>query len=164
MIFREVRDSGELAKVCPSLSTKQNGHSLLPLLPSLSPVQTPELQQKIGKEAKGERRLAGAGQPTHRIRFVYLPRHSSWLNQIEIIFGVSRRRVMRHGNFTSKADLIEKFQQFITYFNRTIAQPINWTDTDCPTRNTPTPRPRTWRELRATAKPCNELALVKRKL
>jgi hypothetical protein len=28
----------------------------------------------------------------HRIRFVCLPKHSSWLNQIEIIFGIIHRK------------------------------------------------------------------------
>ena len=29
----------------------------------------------------------------HRIRFVFTPKHSSWLNQIEIVFGIVHRRV-----------------------------------------------------------------------
>ena len=41
----------------------------------------------------------------HRIRFVYLPKHSSWLNQIEIVFGIIHRKLLRGGNFTSVADL-----------------------------------------------------------
>lgn len=100
----------------------------------------------------------------HRIRFVYLPKHSSWLNQIEIIFGVISRRVMRHGNFTSKGDLIEKLQRFMVYFNQTIARPMNWTYTGRPTRNTKKQRPRTWREIRKTAKPWTKLDLVTGKL
>ena len=98
--------------------------------------------------------------PSHRIRFVYLPKHSSWLNQIEIIFGVINRRVMRRGSFTSKLDLIEKLKRFINYFNETIAQPMNWTYTGRPTHNAPKQRPRTWRELRQNEKPWKKLALV----
>ena len=37
---------------------------------------------------------------SHRIRFVYLPKHSSWLNQIEIIFGIIHRKCLRGGSFT----------------------------------------------------------------
>ena len=96
----------------------------------------------------------------HRIRFVYIPKHSSWLNQIEIIFGIINRRVMRRSSFASKNDLIEKLRQFVIYFNETIAQPMNWTYTGRPTRNTPTVRPRTWRELRQKEKPWKQLALV----
>lgn len=68
---------------------------------------------------------------------------------------------MRHGSFNTKADLLEKLRKFITYFNQTLAQPMNWTDTGRPTRNTPNLRPRTWRERRQTEKPWKKLALVK---
>ena len=105
-------------------------------------------------------RRAFLSDPSHRIRFVYLPKHSSWLNQIEIIFGIVNRRVMRHGNFSSRSDLIEKLERFITYFNDTIARPMNWTYTGRPTRNTPRERPRTWRELRQIKKPWEKVALV----
>ena len=44
----------------------------------------------------------------HGIRFVYLPKHTSWLNQIEIVFGVIMRKVIRRGSFTSTADLKDK--------------------------------------------------------
>ena len=102
--------------------------------------------------------------PTHRIRIVYIPKHSSWLNQIEIIFGIINRRVMRGGSFISKTDLEEKLKRFINYFNETIAKPMNWTYTGRPTRNVTSERPRTWREIRQTAQPWKELALVRTKL
>jgi transposase len=105
-------------------------------------------------------RRAFLSDPSHRIRFVYLPKHSSWLNQIEIIFGIINRRVMRRGNFVSQLDLIGKLERFIKYFNETIARPMNWTYTGRPTRNTPNERPRTWREHRQTEKPWKKLALV----
>jgi transposase len=50
---------------------------------------------------------------SHRIRFVYLPKHTSWLNQIEIVFGIVSRRVMRRGNFKSLNDLKEKLFDFM---------------------------------------------------
>jgi transposase len=120
--------------------------------------------KKSGSLKNMETRRAFLSDPTHRIRFVYLPKHSSWLNQIEIIFGVISRRVMRHGNFTSKGDLIDKLQRFMTYFNQTIARPMNWTYTGRPTRNATNQRPRTWRELRKTTKPWKKLGLVTGKL
>ena len=68
----------------------------------------------------------------HRIRFVYLPKHSSWLNQIEIIFGIIHRKLLRSGNFTSIADLEEQLRQFMEYYNRTMAHPFAWTYTGKP--------------------------------
>lgn len=68
----------------------------------------------------------------HRIRFVYTPKHSSWLNQIEVIFGVIMRKVIRRGSFTSVADLRTKLLDFIAYFNRVFAKPFRWTYTGRP--------------------------------
>lgn len=65
--------------------------------------------------------------PGHRIRFVYVPKHTSWLNQIEIWFSILVRRVLKRGNFTSVTDLREKILAFIAYFNRTLAKPFKWT-------------------------------------
>lgn len=69
---------------------------------------------------------------SHRIRFVYLPKHTSWLNQIEIVFGVIMRKVIRRGNFTCVEDLKGKLQAFLVYFNEVFARPFNWTYTGRP--------------------------------
>jgi transposase len=69
---------------------------------------------------------------SHRIRFVFTPKHSSWLNQIEIVFGVIMRKVIRRGNFTSIKDLKSKLLAFIDYFNQVFAKPFNWTYTGRP--------------------------------
>ena len=69
---------------------------------------------------------------THRIRFAYVPKHTSWLNQIEIWFSILVRRVIKRGNFTSVKDLREKILAFITYFNETLAKPFKWTYTGRP--------------------------------
>ncbi len=80
--------------------------------------------------------------PAHRIRFAYLPKHSSWLNQIEVIFGIIARRVIRPGNFTSQQDLKDKLTDFVAYYNRTFAKPLNWTYTGRPTQQLRDERPR----------------------
>ena len=71
---------------------------------------------------------------------------SSWLNQIEIVFGIIQRRVIRHGNFRSLEALKDKLSQFIDYFNSTFAKPFNWTYTGRPTNAKLRPRPLTWKE------------------
>jgi len=92
-------------------------------------------------------RRAYLTDPSHSIRFVYTPKHSSWLNQIEGIFGIINRRVIRGGSFTSKSDLIEKLKRFSTYFNENIAKPMKWTYTGRPTEKESLEKPKTWREL-----------------
>jgi len=69
---------------------------------------------------------------THRIRFVYVPKHTSWLNQIEIWFSILVRRVIKRGNFTSVKDLRDKILAFIDYFNEALAKPFKWTYTGRP--------------------------------
>jgi transposase len=65
--------------------------------------------------------------PTHRIRFVYTPKYTSWLNQIELWFSILVRRLLRRGSFTSVEDLSQRILAFIEYFNRTMAKPFKWT-------------------------------------
>jgi hypothetical protein len=67
--------------------------------------------------------------PSHRIRFVYTPKHSSWLNQVEIWFSILVRRLLRRGSFTSKEDLRSRILNFIDYFNKVMAKPFKWTFT-----------------------------------
>lgn len=76
----------------------------------------------------------------HRIRFVYLPKHSSWLNQIEIVFGIIHRKCLRGGNFTSVNDLESQLRAFMTYYNTTMAHPFEWTYTGKPTQKDRRPK------------------------
>jgi len=69
---------------------------------------------------------------SHRVRFVYTPKHSSWMNQVEIVFGIVMRKVIRRGNFTSVEDLRDKILAFIDYFNQVFARAFNWTYTGRP--------------------------------
>jgi len=69
---------------------------------------------------------------SHRIRFVYTPKHSSWLNQIEIWLSILVRRLLKRASFTSKQDLRQRILDFITYFNQTMAKPFKWTFTGRP--------------------------------
>lgn len=63
----------------------------------------------------------------HRIRFVYTPKHCSWLNQVEIWFGILSRRLLKRGNFASTAELKQRILDFIRFFNETLAKPFRWT-------------------------------------
>jgi putative transposase len=64
---------------------------------------------------------------SHSLVFHYTPKHCSWMNQIEIWFGILMKKVIRRGNFTSKSDLKTKILSFIDYFNKTMAKPFKWT-------------------------------------
>jgi transposase len=65
--------------------------------------------------------------PNHRIRFVYTPKHASWLNQIELWFSILVRRLLKRSSFASIDDLKQRILSFIDYFNQTMAKPFKWT-------------------------------------
>jgi transposase len=94
--------------------------------------------ETLGKKGKSgvlesvETRKAFLTDASHRVRFVFVPKHTSWLNQVEIWFSILVRRVIKRGNFRSKEDLRERILQFIDYFNRTLAKPFKWTYTGRP--------------------------------
>jgi len=65
--------------------------------------------------------------PSHRVQFVYTPKHCSWLNQIECWFGIITRRLLnRRASFISVADLEQKIKVFIDYYNLHLAKPFQW--------------------------------------
>ena len=79
-----------------------------------------------------ETRRAFLVEPAHRVRFVYTPKHCSWLNQIECWFSILARRALRRGSFSSTEALAKRIREFIDYFNRVLAKPFRWTYTGRP--------------------------------
>jgi DDE superfamily endonuclease/Homeodomain-like domain len=63
-----------------------------------------------------------------RWSFQFTPTHASWLNQIEIVFSILYRRLLKHGTFTSEEDLAQQMLAFVETYNQT-AKPFKWTYT-----------------------------------
>ena len=76
-------------------------------------------------------RTAFLTDSSHRIRFVYTPTHTSWLNQIEMWFSILVRKLLKRASFHSVDELAAKIQTFIDYFNHTLARPFQWKFKPC---------------------------------
>ena len=64
----------------------------------------------------------------HGQRFVihFTPLHASWVNQIELLFGIYSRRVLRHASHTSTTHLRQRTEAFIAQRNAA-PRPFKWT-------------------------------------
>lgn len=58
-------------------------------------------------------------------QLVHLPIHASWLNQIEIVFSIVGRKVIKPADFADLAALAERLTAFEPRFNAT-ATPFDW--------------------------------------
>ena len=58
--------------------------------------------------------------------FVYVPKHTSWLNQIKCWFSILVRRLIKRSSFLSTEDLKQKILDFIEYFNQYFSKPFVW--------------------------------------
>ena len=118
---------GEWVFVVDQLNTHQS-ESLVCLVDDLC-----ELDEDLGEKGtegilrSKATRAAFLSDPTHRIRFAYTPKHTSWLNQIELWFSILVRRLLKRASFTSVEDLKQRILDFIDYFNTTLAKPFKWT-------------------------------------
>ncbi len=62
-----------------------------------------------------------------RVTFHFLPVHGSWLNQIELWFGILQRKCLNRGSVVSRQALEEQVLAFIETYNREDAHPFRWT-------------------------------------
>lgn len=74
-----------------------------------------------------ETRAAFLSDTSHRIYFSYTPKHASWLNQVEIWFGILEKRLLKRLSVKSTDELKNKIFAFIDYFNTTMAKAFKWT-------------------------------------
>ena len=61
-----------------------------------------------------------------RFEFHFTPLHASWVNQIELLFGIYARRVLRHASHTSTQHLRQRTEAFLAQRNAR-PKPFRWT-------------------------------------
>lgn len=62
-----------------------------------------------------------------RVVWHFLPKHASWLNQIEIWFSTLQRKSLKHGSWCSYEELRDHILTFIRTYDRCWAHPYRWT-------------------------------------
>jgi transposase len=88
-------------------------------------------------------RRAWLAEPSHKHVFHFTPVHGSWLNQVEMWFSVLTRKLLRRDDFASLEDFVERFGEWLGWYNREWAHPYRWTYAGTPlVRDTPFDRTR----------------------
>jgi transposase len=90
------------------------GKDIHVVLDNLSTHTTPEVKEWLAKNP--------------HVHFHFTPIGSSWLNQIEIWFGILTRQSIRRGTFSSVNVLIKQIRDYINSWNEN-AKPFTWTAT-----------------------------------
>jgi hypothetical protein len=112
--------------VCDQLNT----HKSASLVEWVASVCCEDIELGIkGKEGilkSQESRMAFLEDTGHRIRFLYTPKHCSWMNQIENWFAILQRKVIKCGQFPSVDELENNIIEFISYYNDILVKPVEW--------------------------------------
>jgi len=62
-----------------------------------------------------------------RFHFHYTPIHASWVNQVELFFGVLHKRLLRGCVYNSVEEIEQTVMGFLSHWNQNEAHPFRWT-------------------------------------
>jgi hypothetical protein len=78
-----------------------------------------------GSSHAGKASITRMGQAWPTTALVHLPVHASWLNQVEIVFSVIQRKVIKPADFDDLDALAQRLIEFEPRYNATAA-PFDW--------------------------------------
>jgi hypothetical protein len=78
-----------------------------------------------GSSHRGERSVERMRAAWPNAHLVHLPVHASWLNQIEVVFSVIQRKVVKPADFADLGALADRLGRFEGRYNAT-ARPFDW--------------------------------------
>jgi transposase len=108
------RDGADFLAFLRQAVTPHAGRDIHVVLDNLSTHKTPEVRAWLAQNPQ--------------VSFHFTPIGSSWINQIEIWFGIITRQSIRRGTFASVAVLIKTIRDYITHWNSN-SRPFQWTAT-----------------------------------
>ena len=78
-----------------------------------------------GSSHNGQRSVDRMTKAWPKCRLVHLSIHASWLNQIEIVFSIIQRKVIKPADFADLDALADRLRRFEDRYNKT-ATPLDW--------------------------------------
>jgi hypothetical protein len=78
-----------------------------------------------GSPHNGKRSIERMRAAWPNVQLVHLPDHASWLNQIEVVFSVIQRKVVKPADFADLGALADRLCRFTERYNTT-ARPFDW--------------------------------------
>jgi len=78
-----------------------------------------------GSSHNGQRSVERMLEAWPSARLVHLPVHASWLNQIEIVFSIIQRKVIKPADFADLDALADRLRRFEGRYNESAA-PFDW--------------------------------------
>ncbi|GGY10657.1 hypothetical protein GCM10010358_73950 [Streptomyces minutiscleroticus] len=111
---RPIRNGTDFPAFLEKAVKPHAGRDIHIVLDNLSTHTTPEVKEWLAKNP--------------HVHFHFTPIGSSWLNRIEIWFGILTRQSIRRGTFSSVNVLIKQIRDYINSWNEN-AKPFTWTAT-----------------------------------
>jgi DDE superfamily endonuclease len=99
-----------------------------PLVTGVSPRPIDPRQRQENCETRETPQVRAWLAQNPQVSFHFTPIGSSWINQIEIWFGIITRQSIRRGTFASVTVLIKTIRDYITHWNSN-SRPFQWTAT-----------------------------------
>jgi transposase len=78
-----------------------------------------------GSSHRGQKAIDRLAEQFPNAIMVHTPVHASWLNQVEIYFSITQRKVVSPNDFTHTDEIVARLSAFEAHYNQT-ARPFTW--------------------------------------